>query len=95
MTSKILEKYINKILTNHLELHSILHSSQTGFRPNHGTETALLTVMEESRKIVDRGGSVAIILLDLSAAFDTVNYSILLGRLKAVGVSDRALAWIK
>lgn len=93
--SKILEKHVNKILSEHLENHSLLHTTQTGFCPNHGTETALLAVVEESRKILNRGGAVAVILRDLSSAFDTVNYNILFDRFRMVGVSGKALAWIK
>lgn len=74
--SKILEKHVNVTLSAYLESHNLLHPAQTRFRPCHSTETALLAVMEESRKILDAGGTAAVILLDLSAAFDTVDHKI-------------------
>ena len=69
---------------------------QSGFRPNHGTETALLDVMDHLLVDADRGAHSILILLDLSAAFDTVNHRILLTRLQEVArVSDQALKWFK
>lgn len=93
--SKILEKHVNFILSAFLESNKLLHPSQAGFRPGHGTETALLAVMEKSRRIIDTGGSAAVIMLDLSAAFDTVNHSLLVERLRKMGISGTALTWIK
>lgn len=93
--SKIAEKYVNRTLSAFFESHDLRHPSQTGFRPRQGTETALLAVVVEARKILDSGGSSAIILLDLSAAFDTVNHQILVHRLRNIGVSGLALSWLQ
>lgn len=56
MVCKVLEKCGNSILSNVLETHRLLHYTQTGFHPQHGTQTALLAVVEESKKIIDQGG---------------------------------------
>lgn len=93
--SKILEKHINATLVEFLETNHLHDLSQIGFCPKHGTETALLAVTEEARRILDQGGTAAIILLDLSAAFDTVNHEILLHRLTNLGVSGKAITWLR
>lgn len=85
--SKLAEKYANSVLSAFLEENSCLHSTQTGFRSQQGTETALLVVIEETRKILDNGGCAALILLDLSAALDTVNHQLMVQRLRELGVA--------
>lgn len=51
--------------------------------------------MEETRIILDNGGCAAILLLDLSAAFDTVNHQLLVQRLREAGVEGKALRWLQ
>lgn len=63
-------------------------ASQMGFRPEHNTESALLVVNEKLKFILDQGRAPAILLLDLSAAFDTVDHEILIHRLKEIGIRD-------
>ena len=68
---------------------------QSAYTANHSTETALLKVKNDICKFVDGQGAAALGLLDLSAAFDTIDHGILLRRLKArFGITDSALAWI-
>jgi len=51
---------------------------QSGFRPGYSTETAVLRVLSDILLSVDLDDFAAVVLLDLSAAFDTVDYDILL-----------------
>jgi len=51
---------------------------QSGFRPGYLTETGVLGVLSDTLLAVDRGDLAALILLDLTAASDTVNHDILL-----------------
>ena len=50
---------------------------QSGYRPGHSTESAVLCVLSDILLAVDRGDFAALVLLDLSAAFDTVDHDIL------------------
>uniref|UniRef100_A0A3P9C069 Reverse transcriptase domain-containing protein n=1 Tax=Maylandia zebra TaxID=106582 RepID=A0A3P9C069_9CICH len=67
---------------------------QSGFQKQHSTETALLRVYNDLLMASDAGNCSVIILLDLSAAFDTIDHKILLNRLKVLAaISGSALDW--
>jgi len=69
---------------------------QSSFRSDHSTETTVLRVLSDILQAVDRGDSAALILLDLSAAFDTVDHSILLKRLQTTfGIHNVAYWWFQ
>lgn len=57
---------------------NVLYKFQLGFRAGHSTESALLRVVNDLRIISDSGNSTALILLDFSAAFDTIDHVILI-----------------
>ncbi len=58
-------------------------------------ETALLRVENDVFTAMDNGQIVALVLLDLSAAFDTVDHTISLKRLESFGIFEMALEWCK
>lgn len=91
IAAKVLEKAVNKALTEYLDINNLLDSTQHGFRSHHSTESAFTVAGEEIRKTVDRGGRAVLVLLDLSAAFDTVNHSVLVQRLRETGIGGSAL----
>uniref|UniRef100_A0A8C1PJZ8 Reverse transcriptase domain-containing protein n=1 Tax=Cyprinus carpio TaxID=7962 RepID=A0A8C1PJZ8_CYPCA len=94
--SKILEKEVYSQLYSFLEKNGICEDFQSGFRPYHSTETALLRVTNDLLLSSDRGCISLLVLLDHSAAFDTFDHNILLHRLENfVGINGSALAWFK
>ena len=68
---------------------------QSAYRPYHSTETALLKVHNDILRALDKGECVFLVLLDLSAAFDTVDHDKLKHHLEQeFGVTDGALQWL-
>ena len=73
-----------------------LFINQSAYRAHHSTETALLRVYNDIAMSIDNQKSVVLVLLDLSAAFDTVDHSLLLARLSTrFGICDQALDWFR
>ena len=91
---KILEKIVLSQLLAHIDCNNMREVYQSAYRPNHCTETALLKVTSDILNELDERKVCLLTLLDLSAAFDTIDHDILLLRLeKTFGISGAALQW--
>ena len=64
----------------------------TGFRKAHGTQHSLITMLEKWKSVLDKGDYICCLFMDLSKAFDTINYDLLLAKLKVYGFSNKSLA---
>ena len=92
--SKVLERIVLKQLLHHLESHNLLEPFQSAYRKCHSTETALLRVVNDLLQASDSGRVSVLSLLDLSAAFDTIDHGILITRLRTTfGCSGTVLDW--
>jgi len=76
--SKVLERLVAKQLLSHLDEFKLLPDQQSAYRAHHSTETAVLNVLSDILTAVDNGDLAMLALLDLSAAFDSVDQRILL-----------------
>ena len=97
-TSTSFPKFSKKLLPSriqsHLSSNSLSSSFQSAYRMFHSTETTLLKIHNDLILAMDRGEVTSLILLDLSAAFDTVDHSILLTRLQNwFGLDGLSLDW--
>ncbi len=88
--SKVLENVALSQFTSYLDTFNILDPFQYGSRALHSTESALLKVTNDILLSIDSGSCAILILLDLSATFDTVDQDILLKRLECVVGEFRA-----
>jgi len=87
---------VTRQLKDFLTSADLLPPLQSGFRPGHSTETAVLQVLSDILQAVDRGNSAALFLLDLSAAFHTVENEILLQRLLVTfSIHDTVHRWFQ
>lgn len=91
---KILEAHVANCLSTFVEHTHYLDSHQAGFRPEHSTESVVLAVLDEIRKGTDQNITQALVLLDLSAAFNTVDHHLLADRVESAGVRGLPLKWI-
>ncbi len=94
--SKILEKVVSAQLCSFLQKNVIYEEFQSGFRPRHSTETALVKITNDLLLASDKGYISLLVLLDLSAAFDTIDHDILIDRLQNyTGIQGQALRWFR
>ena len=94
--SKLLERVVANQLQDYLNDNNLHEPMQSAYRVNHGVEYALLKVYNDCLTALDTGKEVALILLDLSAAFDTIDHELLLGRMKSrFGITGNVLAWLE
>ena len=74
-----MERVVPEQLVDHIHQHDLDNSYQSTYKPGHSTETALLSIKNYIHLSLSRGEATALVLLDLSAAFDTIDHSTLLG----------------
>ena len=92
--SKILERAVFQQVVSYLEENNLLHPSHHGFRKGHNTSTALLEMSNVWHEALDDRELTATVMLDLSAAFDVVDSSILLEKMKIYGFEENAVRWL-
>ena len=93
--SKLIEKIISEQLWAHISELEVFPENQSAYRANHSTETTLCSIMNDMIGLLDEGGCGILIMLDLSAAFDTVVHKYLLKDLQSIGVIEDALEFLR
>ena len=93
--SKLVEQLVAKQLLEHIHVHNLDNPYQSAYKTGHSTETVLLSIKTEVHLSLSRGEPTALILLDFLAAFDTIDYSILLHCLQTwFGIGGSVLKWL-
>ena len=93
--SKIIEKVVASRINKFLDEKKLRDPTQSAYLRFYSTETVLLRLQNDICSAADRKKMTALVLLDLSAAFDTLNYNILLSRLRnRFGITGLAIKWI-
>ena len=94
--SQVIEKAAAIRLMNYLCDNDLYESLQSAYKKHHSCDTVLLHVQNVILKLIDDKQCVVLLLLDLSAAFDTANHKILLHRLRfRFGIKGKALLWLQ
>ena len=93
--SKILEKIIAKQIYEYASTSGIINTSQSGFRKGYSTVTLLLHLSDLIFKSLDKGLATAMILLDFSKAFDTLDYALLCAKLSYYGFDTTAIKFFE
>ena len=93
---KLLEKAALEQLHHYIEINNLHEPFQSAYKPIHSTETALIWIMNDMLIDMDNRKVIFFALLDLPAAFDTVDHTVLVNRIeKLQGVGGNALEWIR
>ena len=93
--SKVFEKVMCNRVVSFLETYKILYEYQFGFRKDHSTYLAIMSLLDRITKCLENGDYIIGVFLDFSKAFDTVDHSILLLKLFHYGIRGNALKWFE
>ena len=91
--SKICEHVVHQQFTNYLTTNKLLSTHQNGNKQYHSTETLGLQITDEIFNAMDHKEITAMILLDLSIAYDGISHSLLVAKLESIGVSGITWDW--
>ena len=94
--SKLTERVVHTRMNAYLSANDLHVPSQFGYKRHHSCETFLLKLIDDILVTIDRRLGVVVLIIDLSAAFDTVDHSVLLNILKVkFHITGHALSWLK
>ena len=94
--STILENNVLRQFLAHIQTHTLFSVHQSAYRARHGTETTLLRVVNDILTALEEDTISVLLLLDLSAAFDTIDRDIIMSRLdSSFGIRNTALSWFR
>ena len=95
LPGKILERFVHAQIMQHLDDNLLLNNIQNGFRKNHSTIDTIFKFTSDLQSNKNRKLNTIALYIDFKKAFDTVNHSILLNKLKSLKITEKVLYWIK
>ena len=93
--SKILERIMYNRLFKYLKTNEILYKKQFGFQERHSTEYAIIQLTDQINNCFEKTHFTLGIFIDLKKAFDTVDHTILVKKLKHYGIKGNNLRWFE
>ena len=92
--SKLTEKAVVDQLNDHTESNELLPENASAYRRDHSTETALIKVQSDMFAAMENQHVTLLVMVNLGAAFDTVNHEMLLNRMESrFGIGGTVLDW--
>ena len=95
VASKVLERIVLNQFSAYLTQNKCLTSHQSGNKKAHSTETLNILLTDKILEAMDKKQKAALVLLDLSKAFDSIDYTRLLHKLSNIGASPSSIKWFK
>ena len=89
--SKVFERIIYDQMYEYLNENNLLAKEQFGFRKNHSTEYAAISLVDHISKQMEHGKTPGALYIDLSKAFDTLSFDIILYKLNYYGITGKEL----
>ena len=93
--SKVLERVIFNQVVTYLSENNLIHPNHHAYRPHHNTTTALLQMYDTWLESLEKTEMSGVCFLDMSAAFDIVDHSLLLKKLELYGLDSCMLDWVQ
>ena len=95
LLSKLLERHIHQIISNHLLIHYPISDKQWGFSRAKSTTTALLSFSHNGLQTLDNKAEVCSVFFDISKAFDSVPHVLLLQKLSSINLNPYITRWVQ
>ena len=92
--SKVCERVVHNQLTSYLQSNDTLSKTQSGNKKWHSCETSVIETTDTILNAIDKKKLTAVVLLDMTKAFDSVNHETLILKLQDVGTSSHTLQWV-
>ena len=93
--AKMLEKIVQCRFMAHLDTNNILSDFQYGFRKNRSTQQAIFELDKDVNLYLNNDEIIGLLFLDISKAFDSLDHSILLGKLRNIGLAGNIVKWFE
>ena len=94
LLSKLLEKHIYGLISQHLQFHNFFSDSQWGFTEGRSTVTALIKCVDDWLKVLEEGKEICAVFFDYRKAFDTVPHQPLIAKLRTLDLDHSIVYWL-
>lgn len=92
--SKLLERIVCNQIQHYMETNNRFDPCQFAYRRGHSTQTCIVRMLDDVRKVADCRMITISVLFDFSKTFDRVDHVLLIRKLKSLGFSTSVLRWI-